>query len=116
MTRRVLIALSLVGCLALGASAQQQPPTFRSSTRLVVSTVTVKDKEGKVIEGLTAKDFVVTEDNERQEIAFVEFQRLAGEPVPGNAAALTPAPAAPAARAVPAARGRQRRRAARLPA
>ena len=50
--------------------------TFRSSTRLIVQTVTVKDKDGKPIEGLTAKDFIVTEDGEPQEIAFVEYQRL----------------------------------------
>jgi VWFA-related protein len=57
-------------------SAQDQP-IFRSETRLIVETVTVKDKEGNAIEGLTAKDFVITEDGERQDIAFVEFQRLA---------------------------------------
>ena len=67
-------------CLAVivgAASAQQQaPPTFRSGTRLVVQTVTVKDKDGRAIEGLTAKDFVITEDGEPQTISFVEFQRL----------------------------------------
>ena len=63
-------------------SDSQQPapppdqPIFRSSTRLIVQTVTVKDKDGQPIEGLTAKDFVVTEDGEPQDIAFVEFQRL----------------------------------------
>ena len=30
------------------------------------------------IEGLTAKDFIVTEDGQPQDIAFVEFQRLLG--------------------------------------
>ena len=39
--------------------------------------MTVKDKEGRAIEGLTAKDFAITEDGEPQQIAFVEFQRLA---------------------------------------
>ena len=94
MTKRnALITLAVVGTLAVGASAQapqpQQPPVFRSSTRLVVNTVVVRDKEGKVIEGLTAKDFIVVEDNERQEIAFVEFQRLDAGPV--NATATPPA-------------------------
>src|SRR5206468_9729460 len=32
--------------------------------------------EGHAIEGLTAKDFVITEDGEPQTISFVEFQRL----------------------------------------
>jgi VWFA-related protein len=101
MMRKGIFTLGVVGCLAIGAGAQQgqkpeQPPVFRSSTRLVVNTVTVRDSSGRIIEGLTAKDFIVTEDNERQEIAFVEFQRLVGQPVPGAAVA-TPAPAAPAA-------------------
>lgn len=88
MMRRTIFTLGVVGCLAISASAQQgqkpeQPPVFRSSTRLVVNTVTVRDRAGKVIEGLTAKDFIVTEDNEPQEIAFVEFQRLRDtEPMP----------------------------------
>src|SRR5262245_54635173 len=72
---RALVVASLV---AVTLSAQQpsqpasQQPIFRSSTRLIVTTVSVKDKDGKPIEGLTAKDFVVTEENERQDIAFVE--------------------------------------------
>ena len=32
-----------------------------ASAQLVVETVTVKDKSGKIVEGLTAKDFTVTE-------------------------------------------------------
>ena len=108
MMRHVTLTLAVAGCLAIGASAQQaqrpeQPPVFRSSTRLVVNTVTVRDRAGNIIEGLTAKDFIVTEDNERQEIAFVEFQRLVGEPPPGNAATLTPASAPAPAAAAPAA-------------
>src|SRR6185295_19588653 len=35
-----------------------------------------KDKNGNPIEGLTAKDFTVTEDNKPQNISFCEFQRL----------------------------------------
>jgi len=101
MMRKILLALGVVASLAIGATAQQaqqtqQPPVFRSSTRLVVNTVTVKDKEGKVIEGLTPKDFVVTEDGKPQEIAFVEFQRLQGEPIPATTL-IANTPAAPAA-------------------
>ena len=59
--------------------AQQPPsaqPVFRSGTKLVVENVTVKDKNGKAVEGLTAKDFDITEDGEPQTIQFVEFQKL----------------------------------------
>ena len=75
-----------------GAAPQQQQPVFRTTTRLIVQTVTVKDKDGKVIEGLTAKDFTVTEDGQPQDIAFVEFQRMGGA-TPAQA----PAPVATAA-------------------
>ena len=67
----------------VGLAQQQQPQTqtpqatFRATQRLIVQSVTVKDKDGKPIEGLTAKDFVITEDGQPQDIAFVEYQRLA---------------------------------------
>jgi VWFA-related protein len=78
--RRSLITVLALAVIAPAGSAQQQPqpaqPIFRSSTRLVVQTVSVKDRNGNPVEGLTAKDFVVTEDGEPQDIAFVEYQRL----------------------------------------
>ena len=86
-SRFVVAAAALVAAL-VPLRAQQQPappaeqPIFRSSTRLIVQTVTVKDKDGRPIEGLTAKDFVITEDGQPQDIAFVEFQRLATEAAP----------------------------------
>ena len=93
----VVAALSAQGGAAQ-PQQQTQQPVFRTTTRLVVQTVTVKDKDGKVIEGLTAKDFTVTEDGQPQDIAFVEFQRMGGG-TPARAAAAaasaqTPAPAA----------------------
>ena len=63
------------------ARPQQPTPTFRSSTLLIVQTVTVNDKKGNPIAGLTAKDFVVTEDGMPQEIAFVEYQKLDAAPL-----------------------------------
>ena len=98
--RRIILTLVAVSALVIATSAQQaqnsQPPVFRSSTRLAVMTVTVKDKEGKVIEGLTAKDFTVTEDGKPQDVAFVEFQRLEGEPIAATTLVAN-TPAAPAA-------------------
>jgi VWFA-related protein len=104
--RHALLAVVVISCFAIGASGQdqstrQQPPVFRSSTRLVVNTVTVRDKDGKIIEGLSAKDFIVTEDNAPQEIAFVEFQRLVGEAPPGTTLAVSNTPGAPAAPPAP---------------
>jgi VWFA-related protein len=102
--RRSFVTVIAVALLASGGSAQQQPaqPVFRSSTRLIVQTVSVKDRNGNPVEGLTAKDFIVTEDGEPQDIAFVEFQRLV-EGTPGAPPDATLAAAAPAATPAPAA-------------
>ncbi len=99
------IALLVVPTRAQQPAQQQAPPPgatpiFKSTTRLIVQTVTVKDKDGKPIEGLTAKDFVVTEDNEPQTVSFVEFQRLPGPRVSPNSS-LTLGDAAPDAAAAP---------------
>jgi VWFA-related protein len=65
---------------------QQQPGqqqfTLSINTQLVVETVVVKDKDGKNIEGLTEKDFVVTEDNVPQTISVFRFERLEETPAP----------------------------------
>ncbi len=59
------------------APPQSTPPaTFRAATKLIVTTVVVRNPDGTPVEGLTADDFIVTEDNEPQDIAFVEYQRL----------------------------------------
>ncbi len=86
MSAKTSVAGVLVAALMLRTllMAQQQPaqtPTFRSSTLLIVQTVTVKDKKGRTIDGLTAKDFVVTEDGVAQDIAFVEYQKLDAPPL-----------------------------------
>ena len=63
--------------------------------------MSVKDKDGRVIEGLTANDFVVTEDGEPQTVSFVEFQRLPDRPAEARAA--SPAPREPAVVSAPSA-------------
>src|SRR5687768_5582912 len=107
--RRLPLFLGVVAVVAgsLQASghaqqpAQTQQPVFRTTQRLIVTTVSVRDRDGMPIEGLTAKDFIVTEDNQPQDIAFVEFQRLADQtPLPPlssvTLADAVPPPAAPA--------------------
>ncbi len=112
-TRRLLTTCLLI-VLAVGvrerAGAQQPagtPPqnaaagadtvTFKTSTQLVIETVGVKDKSGKPIEGLTAKDFNITEDGMPQTIAFFEYQKLPEAP----ADAILTTAAVPAAAPMP---------------
>ena len=91
---------ALLACLIAPAAllAQQQPPqpppTFRSGVHLIVQTVSVNDRNGKPIEGLTTKDFVVTENGVPQEIAFLEYQRLDDTPAAAVSVTATE-PAAP---------------------
>jgi VWFA-related protein len=94
--------MCLACALAIAGSAlvvAQPQPTFRSGTRLMVQTVTVKDKEGRSIEGLTSKDFIVSEDGAPQTVSFAEFQRLPDRSVEPTAAP-APSVAAPRSAAV----------------
>ncbi len=77
------------------AGAQQSDSgvvKFSASSQLVVEVVTVKDKSGKSVAGLTAKDFTVTENGVPQEIRLFEYQSLPEVPEkPVAAAASAPA-------------------------
>jgi VWFA-related protein len=65
---------------------QNTPPdrktefTIRVTTKLVVETAVVLDKQGRPIEGLTANDFTVTENGVPQKISFCEHQQLLETP------------------------------------
>ena len=56
--------------------AEMQGITFKVQSNLVVEAVEVKDKQGHFIHGLTAKDFVLTEDGVPQTIRYCEHQDL----------------------------------------
>jgi VWFA-related protein len=101
LTPQNLLFVCLVAGLSAPVSAGQPQPTFHSGTRLIVQTVTVKDKDGHPVEGLTAKDFIVSEDGELQTVSFVEFERLPDRPVE-TAAAAAPPSIPPRAAAAPA--------------
>src|SRR5262245_24475447 len=107
-----LVSLLLVATVAAAQvpapqiQQAQQPFTLKVSTQLVIETVAVRDRNGKIIEDLTAKDFSITEDGVPQTISVFQFQKL-DNPAPEPAAAA----AAPAAPAVPASPARQIRRA-----
>jgi TonB family protein len=50
--------------------------TLRTSGKLVIVDVVVKDDSGKSIDGLNASDFAITEDGVTQPIGIFEFQEL----------------------------------------
>ena len=62
-------------------TAPGKTDTFKLTlnSQLVVETVVAKDKQGKFISGLTAKNFTVTEDGAPQTIKFCEHQQFSEE-------------------------------------
>jgi VWFA-related protein len=107
--RVFVAALLLVSPLA----PQEQPPSvrFTASANLVIVNVSVRDRSGAPIEGLTRDDFEIFEDGKPESISVFEFQRLAGEP-PRPLKASAAAPGAPAI--TPSAPGQVRYRDRRL--
>jgi VWFA-related protein len=93
MMRKLAIFALLLGAVA-GSRPQQvgqnklpgetQTFTFKVQSNLVVEAVEVKDKQGNFIHGLTAKDFVLTEDGVPQTIRYCEHQDLSetAKPLP----------------------------------
>ena len=82
--------LSSLLCFALLAAQQPAPEVkFSATSRLVVVSVMVKDRNGRPIENLKPEDFTLIESNQPQKISVFEFQRLE-EPVPAP-----PSPADP---------------------
>jgi VWFA-related protein len=58
------------------APGSGETATFSATTQLVIEAVSVTDKKGNPVEGLTAKDFTVTENGVPQTIRFFEYQTL----------------------------------------
>src|SRR5687767_14400722 len=95
MVNRPFTVIALILVLAAGTgrpSAQQQSPQppdtprFESSAgvSIVSVDVVVRDSSGNVVRGLTAKDFVVSEDGKPQKVETFSFQEIAAA-APGAA-------------------------------
>src|SRR5262245_1967740 len=116
MRRWVVLVCGLVvtGIVVHGQTsgrASQPTPVFRANTELVLVNVVVRDRSGKVVRGLSASDFVVTEDDKPQTVTSFDFEELdtvSTAPsqdvvpvLPRNPGAKPPANAAPAAPRAP---------------
>ena len=90
--RRLSVVVLVLGLAAMTErptaqqqAAQQRPqqppetPRFESFTGITVVSVdvVVRDASGNVVRGLTAKDFVVSEDGKAQKIETFSFQEIA---------------------------------------
>ncbi len=72
LTALVLTATSGV----LGQSAPQRP-LFRSGQNLILVDVSVRDKKGQPIDGLTAADFEVLENGKSQDVVTFAYEKVA---------------------------------------
>lgn len=72
--QRLVITASL--SLAVAATITAQQPTFRAGVDLVHFGVTVVDKQGKPVTGLTSDDFQILENGKAQSVKYF----AAGEP------------------------------------
>ena len=77
---------------------------FRTGTNLVRVDVVVRDRNGNVVTGLKAADFLVTEDGKAQQVTSFDFEEIATDALPGDA----PAPARARPRAAAERRAAQR--------
>jgi VWFA-related protein len=88
MGRGFLLLLALVAVtpaisVAQGQAVQSAQPTFKSGIDLVTVTATVRDRRGRLVQGLEVKDFEVLDNGVRRPIA--DFR---AEPTPVSLAIL----------------------------
>src|ERR1700687_701897 len=73
------VLLNLLVCILLGGIALSQETTLRSQSNLVLIPALVKDREGGIVYGLQAKDFVVEDDGVEQPVRLDEAPE--GQPI-----------------------------------
>ncbi len=74
----VLLSLALLS--SASPSQQQSDYTFHSQSDLVLVNVTVRDKNGKFVEGLKPEDFTILEDNKPQKVVSFDVENVDAVP------------------------------------
>jgi VWFA-related protein len=74
MNRRIA---GVIFAIAAGSARAQPGTTIQTETRMVLVDVTVTDKKGNPVSGLTQKDFRVWEDNKEQVISSFSVETAA---------------------------------------
>jgi len=90
-----VLLTALVAVQPLLPQQQQPRPTFSINTNVVVTNVTVLDRNGNPIENLTRDDFLLYEDGKLQKLQAVDLQRLNAKALPPVTDAEPATPAAP---------------------
>ena len=67
---RLISVVTVVCALAVPGGAQQPAPTFRADARAVPLYVTVQDRDGRLVPGLTRADFMVRDDGRPVDITL----------------------------------------------
>src|SRR3984893_13144434 len=73
------LLLDLLVCMLLGSIALSQETTLRSQSNLVLIPALVKDRQGGIVYGLQAKDFIVEDDGVEQPARIDEAPE--GQPI-----------------------------------
>ena len=81
--------LATTGLPNTSSSAQQQSPTFRAGVTLVGVDVTVLDRDGRPVTGLSADDFRITLDGKLQPVRTLSYVQVT-EPREGGTAVRAP--------------------------
>jgi VWFA-related protein len=94
MRSTLIAAVVAISVTAAAQQQQQPPPTFRSGVTLVAVDVTVLDKDGRPVPGLTADDFQIKLNGRIQPVRTLSFvqvtepalaQGVERDPVPESA-------------------------------
>ena len=70
------VSIIVIACTAAAVAARQapsEPPTFRVAVDVVLIDAVVTDRKGKIVRDLTAADFEIFQNRQRQKVTFAQF-------------------------------------------